>query len=148
MTMEILLVEDNPHDLELTLRALNKANFAGRIEVARDGEEALECVRREGRWADRESEPPPRLIMLDLKLPKIDGLEVLESLKGDPRTSAIPIVVLTSSQEQSDLQGCYQLGVNSYVVKPVAVEGFRAAVTQLGLYWLQLNRVPEPEATR
>ena len=137
---EVLIVEDDPHDLELTLRALRKANFANPIEVARDGAEALDYIFGEGRHAGRPAAPPPKVILLDLKLPKVDGLEVLQRLKGDARTRAIPVVVLTSSREQSDLVDSYQLGVNSYVVKPVSFDRFAAAVAQLGMYWLLLNQ--------
>ena len=135
--VEILVVEDDPHDLEMTLRALKRANLANHIAVARDGAEALELL-------FHDSEPRvPRLILLDLKLPKIDGLEVLKRIKGDPRTRAIPVVVLTSSKEQSDLVASYQLGVNSYIVKPVNFEQFFEAVRHLGLYWVLLNEAPK-----
>lgn len=137
---EILLVEDNPQDLELTLRALRKANHTNRIQVARDGEEALEFIFCEGPHARRKIENGPRVILLDLKLPKIDGLEVLARVKGDPRTKTIPVVVLTSSQEQRDVEESYRLGVNSYIVKPVNFERFAAAVQQLGMYWILFNQ--------
>ena len=141
--VEILLVEDNPQDLELTLRALQKANVSNRIEVARDGAEALDFVFGEGEHAGRKIEDGPRLILLDLKLPKIDGLQVLKRIKGDPRTRTIPVVVLTSSKEQRDVVESYQLGVNSYIVKPVNFEGFAQAVKDLGFYWLLLNQSPQ-----
>jgi two-component system response regulator len=140
--VEILLVEDSPHDLELTLRALRKTNLTNRIEVARDGADALDFIFCEGTHAGRRIEDIPRLILLDLKLPKIDGLEVLQRIKADPRTRDIPVVVLTSSKEQKDIVESYRLGVNSYIVKPVNFEGFMAAVQQLGLYWLLLNQPP------
>jgi len=143
--VELLLVEDNPQDLELALRALRKANVVNRIQVARDGEEALDFIFGQGAFAGRELRDGPRLILLDLKLPKIDGLEVLRRLKGDPRTKMIPVVVLTSSKEQSDLIASYQLGVNSYIVKPVNFERFTDAVRELGLYWLLLNQFPIKE---
>ncbi|BET65705.1 response regulator [Opitutales bacterium ASA1] len=140
--IEILLVEDNPQDLELTLRALKKANIANHIEVARDGEEALDYVFCRGRHAERRISDTPRVILLDLKLPKIDGLEVLKQIKSDERTRNTPVVVLTSSKEQTDLVESYRLGVNSYIVKPVGFEGFAAAVQKLGMYWLLLNQPP------
>ncbi|MEO5959898.1 MAG: response regulator, partial [Opitutaceae bacterium] len=139
---ELLLVEDNLQDLEMTLRALKKANFANHIHVARDGVEALDFVFCEGAHAGRSIAVAPKVILLDLKLPKIDGLEVLKRLKGDPRTRAIPVVVLTSSKEQSDVIESYHLGVNSYIVKPVNFESFAEAVRNLGLYWLLLNQPP------
>jgi len=143
--IEILLVEDNPQDMELTLRALKKANLSSHIQVARDGAEALEFIFCEGPHAARKIEDTPKVIMLDLKLPKVDGLEVLQRLKSDERTKAIPVVVLTSSKEQNDVAETYQLGVNSYIVKPVNFEGFAAAVQQLGMYWLLLNQPPKIE---
>lgn len=141
--VEILLVEDNPEDLELAQRALRKANLTNRIHVARDGEEALEFIFCEGPHADRRIEDCPRVILLDLKLPKVEGLEVLRRLKADPRTRSIPVVVLTSSKEQNDVVESYNLGVNSYIVKPVNFEGFVGAVQQLGMYWLLLNQPPK-----
>lgn len=142
--IEILLVEDNPQDLELALRAFKKAKLANRIEVARDGEEALDFVFCQGPHAARRIEDVPRVILLDLKLPKVDGLEVLHRIKADPRTRSVPVVVLTSSKEQSDLVESYQLGVNSYIVKPVNFDRFVAAVQDLGLYWLVLNQSSKP----
>ena len=144
--VEILLVEDSAEDLELALRALRKANLANRIEVARDGAEALDFIFCEGRHAARKIGDAPRVILLDLKLPKVDGLEVLQRIKADPRTRHIPVVVLTSSNEQSDVVKSYRLGVNSYIVKPVNFEGFAAAVQQLGMYWLLLNQPPKLDA--
>ncbi len=140
--VEILLVEDTPGDLELGLRALRKANLANPIEVARDGVEAIEFIFCEGPHAGRKIEDAPRMILLDLKLPKIDGLEVLRRIKSDPRTKEIPVVVLTSSKEQSDIVESYKLGVNSYIVKPVNFDQFAAPVQQLGMYWLLLNQPP------
>lgn len=141
--IELLLVEDNPEDLELTLRALRKAGIVNHIQVARDGAEALDFVFCEGAYAARGPDRP-KVILLDLKLPKVDGLEVLHRLKDDPRTRTIPVVMLTSSKEQSDLIKSYELGVNSYIVKPVNFEQFAAAVRDLGFYWLLLNQLPTP----
>ena len=138
--VEILLVEDNPQDLELALRALQKAKITNSIQVVRDGAEALEFIFCTGQYATRNIEQGPRVILLDLKLPKFDGLEVLKRIKGDPRTRMIPVVVLTSSKEQSDVVESYHLGVNSYIVKPVNFEGFAKAVGDLGFYWLLLNQ--------
>jgi CheY-like chemotaxis protein len=141
--IEIMVVEDNPQDLELTLRALRKAKVSNHIQVARDGAEALEYIFCEGAHAGRNIENIPKVVLLDLKLPKVDGLEVLEKIKSDPRTKTIPVVVLTSSKEQKDVVESYRLGVNSYIVKPVDFEGFAAAVGQLGLYWLLHNQPPK-----
>jgi two-component system response regulator len=138
--IEILLVEDNQDDMELALHALRKENLANNIQVARDGEEALEFMFCNGAHADRSFDNPPRLILLDLKLPKIDGLEVLKKLKEDPRTRAIPVVILTSSKEERDLVQGYGLGANSYIQKPVDFEQFRETVKNVGLYWLVINQ--------
>lgn len=143
--LEILLVEDSPEDLELTLRALRKGKLANRIEVARDGAEALDFIFCQGQYSKRRPDDLPRLILLDIKLPKVDGLEVLKQLKSHPATHQIPVVMLTSSQEQSDLVESYRLGVNSYIVKPVNFEGFTEAVQKLGFYWLLLNQAPPTE---
>jgi len=140
--IEVLIVEDNPQDLELTLRALKKANLSNRIQVARDGKEALDFIFCEGTHAGRKMDSGPKIVLLDLKLPKVDGLEVLKKVKSDPRTKALPVVVLTSSREQRDVVESYRLGVNSYIVKPVDFERFAAAVGELGLYWLLLNQPP------
>jgi CheY-like chemotaxis protein len=140
--IELLLVEDNPQDLELALRALRKVNLANHIEVARDGAEALEIIFCEGPHAARKIADGPRVILLDLKLPKVDGLEVLKRVKSDPRTRMIPVVVLTSSKEQRDIVESYHLGVNSYIVKPVNFDGFTNAMRDLGVYWLMLNQPP------
>ncbi len=137
--IEILLVEDSPDDLDMTLRALRKVNLANRIQVARDGVEALDFIFAEGPHVGRRIENGPKVILLDLKLPKIDGMEVLKRVKTDPRTKTIPVVVLTSSKEQKDVVESYHLGVNSYIVKPVNFERFAAAVSELGMYWLLLN---------
>jgi CheY-like chemotaxis protein len=141
--VEILLVEDSLEDLELTQRALRNAKMGNHIQTARDGAEALDFIFCEGPHAERKIEDTPKLILLDLKLPKVDGLEVLERIKSDPRTKHIPVVVLTSSKEQIDVVKSYQLGVNSYIVKPVDFEGFNAAVQELGMYWLLLNQPPK-----
>jgi CheY-like chemotaxis protein len=138
--IELLLVEDNASDVELVLHSLKKNNFANRIRVARDGAEALEIML--GNNGDPLAADAPRLILLDLKLPKVDGLEVLRRLKADSRTRCIPVVVLTSSREDRDLSTCYKLGANSYIVKPVDFIRFADAMRQLGLYWLLLNEKP------
>ena len=138
--VEILLVEDNQDDLDMALRALRKANLANRIQIARDGAEALEFIFCEGAFAGRNFSSPPKVILLDLKLPKVDGIEVLKRVKGDQRTKAIPVVILTSSKENRDVVESYHLGVNSYIVKPVNFEDFFTAVRDLGLYWLLLNQ--------
>lgn len=138
--VEVLLVEDNPADVELTLRALKKNNLANNIQVVVDGEEALEYIFATGKYADRDVEHPPKVILLDLKLPKVSGLEVLSKIKSDERTKIIPVVVLTSSQETKDIQECYRLGVNSYIQKPVDFEKFVASVSTAGLYWLAINK--------
>jgi CheY-like chemotaxis protein len=144
--VEILLVEDDPQDLELTLHALEAERLCNRIQIARDGEEALDFLFCRGAHAGRNSADRPNLILLDLKLPKVDGLEVLARVKADPQTRAIPVVILTSSREERDrLQG-YRLGVNSYIQKPVDFEQFRATIKELGLYWLVVNQPPPPDA--
>jgi two-component system, response regulator len=140
--IEILLVEDNPDDVELTLHALRKENLANCIHVARDGEEALQFLFCNGVHAGRSFEQPPRLVLLDLKLPKVDGMQVLMRLKADPRTKAIPVVILTSSKEERDLVKGYGLGVNSYIQKPVDFEQFRETIKNVGLYWLVINQLP------
>jgi two-component system response regulator len=140
--VDILLVEDNPDDLELALHALRKENLANNIHIARDGEEALEFLFCQGPHAERSFERPPKLVLLDLKLPKVDGLEVLKRLKADARTRAIPIVILTSSKEERDLINGYGLGANSYIQKPVDFEQFRATIKTIGLYWLVINQLP------
>ena len=141
--IEILLVEDNQDDLDMALRSLRQANLANHIHIARDGVEALEFIFCQGANAARKIENGPKVILLDLKLPRLDGLEVLKRVKGDPRTKMIPVVVLTSSKEQKDVIESYNLGVNSYMVKPVDFEGFAAVVKELGMYWLLLNQPPK-----
>jgi CheY-like chemotaxis protein len=140
--IEILLVEDNPDDVELTLRALHEQNLANHVKVVGDGVEALDYLRPDNP-ADAPEDGYPKLVLLDLKLPRIGGLEVLRRLKAADATKTIPVVVLTSSQEESDLVESYRLGANSYIVKPVDFEQFTGAVVKLGLYWLLLNKVPE-----
>ena len=140
--VEILLVEDNPEDAELTLRALKKHNLANKIFVVNDGEEALDFIFTKGKFAGRSDNREPRVILLDLKLPKVSGLEVLEKIKADKIKRLIPVVVLTSSKEERDIVESYRLGVNSYIVKPVDFEKFVEAVKDLGLYWLLLNQTP------
>ena len=144
--LEILLVEDNPKDVELTLHALRKENLCNHIHVARDGEEALDFLFCRGTYSSRSFDHPPRLVVLDLKLPKVDGLEVLRTIKNDIRTQAIPVTVLTSSKEDRDLVESYKLGVNSYIQKPVDFNQFRETVKQLGLYWLVVNQPPPRSA--
>jgi two-component system response regulator len=141
--IDILLVEDSPDDVELALRALKKNGLANPIHVVRDGAEALAFIFRTGAYADRLPDQNPRLILLDLKLPLVDGLEVLRQIKADPVTRKIPVVVLTSSRQERDLIQSYELGVNSYIVKPVDFEQFTEAVRQLGMYWLLLNEQPK-----
>ncbi len=138
----ILLVEDNDDDVELTLRALRRNRVANRVEVVRDGAEALEYLFATGSYAGRDARDIPNLVLLDLKLPKVGGLEVLERLRADPRTQRMPVVILTSSNVESDLARCYDLGANSYIRKPVDFTQFMEAVNQLGLYWLVLNEAP------
>jgi two-component system response regulator len=140
--IEILLVEHNPDDVELSLHALRKENLANNIHVARDGEEALEFLFCNGIHAERSGEHQPKLILLDLKLPKVDGMEVLKRLKADPRTRTIPVVILTSSKEERDLVKGYGLGANSYIQKPVDFEQFRDTIKKVGLYWLVINQPP------
>ncbi len=140
----ILLVEDNPDDVDLTLRAFRKSHVANQVVVARDGEEALQYLFCEGPWADRDAEDAPQVVLLDLKLPKVDGLEVLRRLRADARTRRLPVVVLTSSNEDRDVVSSYDLGANSFVRKPVDFAEFLQAATQLGLYWLVLNSPPPP----
>lgn len=139
---EILLVEDNPDDEALTLRAFKKNNISNKISVVRDGAEALEYLFAEGQYADRDPKKGPAVVLLDLKLPKVDGLEVLRRIRDDDRTHMLPIIILTSSKEEADLVRGYSLGANSYIRKPVDFAQFTHAVGQLGLYWLVLNEPP------
>jgi two-component system, response regulator len=140
--VEILLVEDNQDDIDLALHALRQGKIANNVFVVRDGEEALEFLFCRGRYAQRNFERPPKLVLLDLKMPKVDGMQVLKELKGDPRTRAIPVVIMTSSKEERDLVEGYNSGVNSYIQKPVDFEQFRNTVKTLGMYWLVVNQPP------
>jgi two-component system response regulator len=137
--VEILLVEDNPHDAELTIRALRKQNLANQIYVAIDGEEALDFLLSRGKFSHRSLLTPPKVVFLDLKLPKISGLEVLKEIKANPLTRMIPVVVVTSSKVDPDIKAAYALGANSYVVKPVDFDSFFVAMSQTGFYWLVVN---------
>jgi two-component system response regulator len=140
--VEVLLVEDNVHDAEMTIRSLKKVNLANNLVHVRDGEEALEFIFGQGRFAGRDLINAPKVILLDIKMPKVDGIEVLRRLKANDVTRCIPVVIMTSSKEELDIVSSYELGVNSYVVKPVDFEGFAKAVSQLGLYWLITNQPP------
>jgi len=140
--IEILLVEDNPNDLELTMHALTKHNLANKIHVVRDGEEALDFLFCRGTFSSRTFDNAPKVVLLDLKLPKVDGLEILRAVKSDARTKAIPVVVMTSSKQQRDLVESYQLGVNSYIQKPINFAEFQEVIRHLGYYWLAINQPP------
>jgi two-component system, response regulator len=140
--VDILLVEDNPDDLELTLHALRREHLANNIFAVRDGEEAVEFLFCTGRFQKRDFDHLPRLVLLDLKLPKLNGLEILKRVKQDPRTKALPVVVLTSSKEERDLVASYNLGANSYIQKPVDFDRFREIVKSTGLYWMVINQRP------
>jgi two-component system, response regulator len=144
--IEVLLVEDDPADAELTLHALRNENVANQIVHVRDGEQALDFLFCRGPFGDRSFSRPPRVVLLDLKMPKVDGLEVLRAVKADPRTRPIPIIVMTASREEQDLVDSYRLGVNSYIQKPVDFDRFREVVRQLGLYWLIVNEPAPPKA--
>jgi two-component system response regulator len=140
--IEILLVEDNSSDAEMTIRALKKKNISNNIVHLKDGAEALDFIFGMGQYEGRDTDKQPKIILLDLKMPKVNGLEVLQTLKSDDRTKKIPIVVLTSSKEDPDIKKCYELGVNSYIVKPVGFDNFTTAISELGVYWLLLNQPP------
>jgi CheY-like chemotaxis protein len=140
--VEILLVEDNPTDAELCIRALKKANLANNLVWVKDGAEALDFLFATGAYSGRNVSIPPKVVLLDLRLPKVDGMEVLRKVKDDERTRFIPVVVLTSSKEDVDVAESYKLGVNSYISKPVEFDAFAKTVSELGLYWLLVNRPP------
>ena len=141
--VEILLVEDNPHDAEMTIRALRKVNLANKLIHVKDGAEALDFIFSKGAFSERDRRDKPKVILLDIKMPKVDGIEVLRQIKSNDDTKAIPIVIMTSSKEEQDIITSYDLGVNSYVVKPVDFEGFAKAVSELGFYWLITNEIAE-----
>jgi two-component system, response regulator len=138
--VDILLVEDNPHDAELTVRALKKRNLANRLMIAEDGAEALDFIFCRGKYAGREVAHTPKVVLLDLKLPKVDGLQVLKAIRADERMHKTPVVIVTSSAEDPDIEAAYELGANSYVVKPVDFDAFQAAMSNLGFYWLLVNQ--------
>jgi two-component system response regulator len=146
--LDILLVEDNQDDMDLALHALERGKLANNIYVARDGEEALDFLFCRGAFAQRSFDHPPKLVLLDLKLPKVDGMEVLKQVKGDPRTKTIPVVIMTSSKEERDLVAGYNLGANSYIQKPVDFDQFRDTVKSVGLYWLVINQQIPPNGVR
>lgn len=141
--VEILLVEDNPRDAELTIRALKKKHLANKLVHVEDGVEALDFLFARGKFADRNMDDSPKVILLDLKLPRINGLEVLRAIKEDDRTRVIPVVIVTSSAEDPDVSAAYKLGANSYVIKPVQFESFIEAMSKLGIYWLMVNHPPK-----
>jgi CheY-like chemotaxis protein len=145
--VEILLVDDSQDDIDLTLHALRAENLANRVFIARDGEEALDFLFCSGPHAGRSFEKPPKLVLLDLKMPKVDGMEVLKQVKSDPRTRTIPVVLMTSSKEERDMVSGYNLGVNSYLQKPVDFDQFRKMVKLIGLYWLVTNQPPVTPST-
>jgi two-component system, response regulator len=144
--VEILLVEDDPKDIRLTMHALRGENVVNKIEVVRDGEEALDFLFHRGGFDGRKGMRQPKLILLDLKLPKIDGIEVLREIKSDPHTKAIPVVILTASKEERDMVESYRLGVNSYIQKPVDFDQFRETIKMLGMYWIVVNQPPPNSA--
>ena len=140
-SVEILLVEDNPYEAELAIRGLKKHNFANNLHHIDDGAEALDFIFSRGKYQNQSIEAP-KLILLDIKLPRIDGIEILRQIKANDKTRSIPVVVLTSSKENQDVKACYELGVNSYIVKPVDFDSFAKAVAELGMYWMLLNTAP------
>jgi len=141
--IDVLLVEDNPHDAEMTIRALAKVNLANKLHHVKDGAAALDFIFARGEYAGRDIENKPKIVLLDIKMPKVDGIEVLKQIKADELTKAVPVVIMTSSKEEQDIITSYNLGVNSYVVKPVDFAGFAKAVSELGFYWLITNQVTE-----
>ena len=141
--VEILLVEDSASDAEMTIRALKKNHLANQLLHVHDGAEALDFIFAEGEYAGRQIQNVPRVILLDLKMPKVNGIEVLQKIRADERTKRIPVVVLTSSKEDPDIKKCYDLGANSYVVKPVEFDDFQKAISDLGLYWMIVNQNPQ-----
>lgn len=142
-SIEILLVEDTAYDAELTIRELRKHNMANNLVHLKDGEEALDFMFCRGQFEERNKAPVnPKVILLDIQMPKVNGIEVLQQLKADPRTQSVPVVILTSSRENPDVKKCYELGANSYIVKPVNFEGFAESIRNLGFYWLLLNQPP------
>ena len=144
--VDILLVEDNPNEAQLTIRSFKKSNVANRLIHIDDGAEALDFIFARNKYAGRRIENLPKLILLDLKLPKLSGLEILKKVKEDERTKIIPVIVLTSSKEEPDIIACYKLGVNSYIVKPVNFDSFSKAIVELGMYWMFLNVPPVAES--
>ena len=138
--VEVLYVEDNPHDVEMTMRALRKHNFVNRVLHVADGEAALDYLFARGRWNGRNVQDVPRAVFLDLKLPKVDGIEVLRAIKEDPRLHEVPVVIITSSAEERDRVETYRLGVNSYIVKPIVFESFARTIAEVGYYWVAINR--------
>jgi len=138
--VEILLVEDSPNDVELTLRALQKNNLANKVYTVKDGEEAIEFIFATGQYATRDINFPPKVVFLDLKLPKISGIDVLKKIKSEEKTKTIPVVVVTSSQESQDIKECYALGVNSFIQKPIEFDNFVKAISDAGLYWMVINK--------
>jgi CheY-like chemotaxis protein len=141
--VEILIVEDNPNDAELTLRALKKHNLANDLYVAEDGQEALDFIFCKGKFASRQQSKPLKVIFLDIKLPKVSGLEVLKEIKSNPETKKLPVVIVSSSKQDPDIRKAYELGANGYVAKPVEFSDFIKAIENTGLYWLLVNKVPE-----
>ena len=141
--VEILLIEDNPYEAELAIRSLRKYNFSNHLHHIDDGADALDFIFERGQYVSMSGRVKPKLILLDIKLPRVDGIEILRQLKADEKTKTIPVVILTSSKENQDVKACYELGANSYIVKPVGFDSFAKAVAELGMYWMLLNNPPE-----